>query len=103
MKDWKYILAMAGIVAVEIGLGYGLYRFALATKVGFCLFAAAVFGGFVYWQVSSSYREQVKLHDRKIVRRGYLLGLGYTVAAIAVALAVIIIVRAGFAFSVSIR
>ena len=101
MKNLKYYLVMVLIVLIELGTGFLLFKFVLASKVWYVLLSILIFGSIAFYLNYSKYRELIKMNDKAIVQKGYIRVFRNTILVIVIAVLILIVVKAGYAFIAS--
>lgn len=71
MNLFKYTLLVIGIVAGEVLLSFGLFKFVETSKQWFIIFSFAVLGAIIIYLVTSRFREKIKITSKKEVLTRY--------------------------------
>ena len=71
MKIMRYILFIAGIVAAEGAVVYGLYFFAGEFRAVYIIFSLAIVFAMLFYLIYGRYREQIKIRHKNEVRKKY--------------------------------
>ena len=94
MKNVQYILLMLVILAVEVGVSYGLFHFVQSSRLLYILFSLAVLIAIISYFSISGFLNKIKIVPQEELTRMIFRNTGSILGAAGIILILIIAVRA---------